>query len=171
MVALVVTGILLLIVSRVLPLHAAVLWGENGRRALSASRSDLVLGSGIAVLAILVLWVVASIVMVLVPARHVLVPHATFWKSSKARVREMRHRYALYFSRVIALTLFFVSAELVVAIAGQQGGPLALWWVPAFVSLVYVVLLLVFAVWIFTDGFAQPAQPAPSGKVSAGGRR
>jgi hypothetical protein len=170
----VVTGLCLLILSRVLPLHAAVLWGEDGRRSLSASRSDLVLGSGIAVLIVLLVWIVASVIMALVPARHVLVPHAAFWKSTKPRIHEMRRRYALYFARVIALTLFFVSAELVVAIAGQKGGPLALWWVPAFVSLVYIVLLLVFAVWIFTDGFAQPAKTAtqaPQRKAPVSGRR
>jgi hypothetical protein len=147
----------LLIASRTLPLHTILIWSSSGRQGLAASRSDLQITALVAALIVLVVWLVAAALMAIIPARHVLVPHAAFWKSGgKDRVREMRHRLGVYLSRAIGFTFWFLAAEVMVAVVSQTNGLLESPWLPVVVSLLYIIALLVFAVWVFADGFQPP---------------
>ncbi|RKR74690.1 hypothetical protein [Frondihabitans australicus] len=161
--------------SKALPLHTIVIWQSAGHKALAASRSDFEVGVLVTGAVVLFAYLVAAALMAVVPTRHVLVPHAAFWKAAENRA-EMRRRYAVYLGRAFCFTYLFIAAEIVVAIVSQHNRALEVSWLPTVVSLVYVVLLLIYSVWVFADGFRVPRRPstgAPqraSGGSSPGGR-
>lgn len=161
-------AVVLLIAARVLPVHTIVIWQSPGTRALAASRSDFEIGLLVTGGALLLVYLVVAAFLTLMPVRHVLVPHAAYWKTPERR-GEMRHRYAQYLGRVIGSTYGFLAAEIVVAMVTQKNPSLQVWWLPSIISLVFVVILLVFAVWIFADGFRPPPAP-PARRVPSGVR-
>lgn len=155
MVALVVA---LVVASRTLPPHSILIWASSGKEGLAASRSDLEITAVIAGFIVLGVWILASLVFAVMPAHHVLVPHAAYWKSGgRERVREMKHRYFIYLARAIGFTYWFLAAEVMVAVVSQRNGLLESPWLPVAVSALYIISLLVFAVWVFADGF-QPVE-------------
>lgn len=158
-----------LIASKTLPTHTVVIWSAVGKRGLAASRSDFEIGVLIVGLVVFGIWVIAGLFLTVMPLRHVLVPHAAFWKSA-GNGAEMRHRYATYLSRAIGITYGFLAAEVVVAIVSQKNGLLEIPWLPVIVSLLYIVILLVFAVWVFADGFRPPQRPTPRRVPGSAGR-
>lgn len=158
--------------SRALPLHTIVIWQSEGHKALAASRSDFQVGVLLAGAVVLLVYLIAAALMAIVPARHVLVPHAAYWKQPDHR-GEMRRRYAVYLGRAICFTYVFLALEIVVAIVSQKNAVLEVPWLPTIVSLGFVVLLLIYAVWVFVDGFRLPRRPAAQRSAPArvpGGR-
>lgn len=151
-------GLVLLIAAKTLPLHTVVVWSSAGKSSLAASRSDLEIVVLISALGVFVLWIVAGLFFTVMPVRHVLVPNAAYWKSN-GHGREMKHRYATYLSRAIGFTYWFIAAEVVVAIVSQHNTVLEIPWLPVIVSLLFIVILLVFSVWVFADGFRPPQRP------------
>lgn len=160
-VALVGVLVTLAVASRVLPGRVVMVHlSETGGAAFAASRGDLVLLGAVLVVGIVVTWLVSALFLAVTPVRHVLVPHAAFWKKPPNRA-EMRRRYARYLAVATSASLWFVAALFVFAMVSQSG-PLAAWWLPAAVSAAYVLFVLGGLVWVFTAGFT----PTPAG-VSA----
>lgn len=157
----------LLVASKTLPLHTIVVWQGPGQKALAASRSDFEVGVLVAAAVVLVAYLVAAVLMAIVPTRHVLVPHAAYWKTTEHR-REMRRRYAVYLGRAFCFVYFFIAIEMVVAIVSQHNRALEEPWLPQAVSIAFIVLLLVYAVWVFADGFSVPARPVSQQRVPGG---
>jgi hypothetical protein len=158
-----------LIASKTLPLHTIVIWASAGKANLAVSRSDFEIVVLIVGLILFAVWIVAGLFFTLVPVRHILVPNPLYWKTAD-RGREMKRRYATYLSRAIGFTYWFVAAEVLVATVSQGNSVLEVPWLPVVVSLLFVVILLVFAVWVFADGFRPPQRPARPGG-SGGARR
>ncbi|ARC56363.1 hypothetical protein AS850_04645 [Frondihabitans sp. 762G35] len=150
-------AVALIVASRLLPAHTVVIWDSAGKRALDASSDDFTVGVLVAGFIVLAVWLVAGLVLTLVPARHVLVPHAAHWKSA-GNVPEMRHRFATYLGRAIGATYGFIAVEVLVAVVSQSTSALQTWWPPVVVSILFIVILLIFAVWVFSDGFRPPRQ-------------
>ncbi|ROS51621.1 hypothetical protein [Frigoribacterium sp. PhB24] len=162
-VALVGVLVTLAVASRVLPGRVVMVHlSETGGSAFAASRDDLVLLGGVLVVGIVVTWLVSALFLAVTPVRHVLVPHAAFWKQPTNRA-EMRRRYARYLAVATGASLWFLSALFVLAMASQSG-PLAAWWLPAAVSAAFVLFVLGGLVWVFTVGFA----PTPAGVAARG---
>ncbi|OII22409.1 hypothetical protein [Frigoribacterium sp. MCBA15_019] len=160
-VALVGVLVTLAVASRVLPGRVVMVHlSETGGSAFAASRGDLVLLGAVLVVGIVVTWLISALFLAVTPVRHVLVPHAAFWKKPPNRA-EMRRRYARYLAVATSASLWFVAALFVLALVSQSG-PLAAWWLPAAVSTAYVLFVLGGLVWVFTAGFT----PTPTG-VSA----
>lgn len=157
------------VASKTLPEHTIVIWSAVGKRGLAASRSDFEIGILIIGLVVFAVWIVAGLFLTLMPTRHLLVPNAAYWKAP-GRTAEMRRRYAIYLSRAIGITYWFVAAEVVVAIVSQRNGLLEIPWFPVVVSLLFVVILLVFAVWVFADGFRPPQRQAAQRAAGSAGR-
>ncbi len=157
----------LLVASRTLPVHTIVIWQSAGSKALAASRSDFEVGVLATGAVILVAYLVAAALMALVPTRHVLVPHAAYWKTPDHRA-EMRRRYAVYLGRAFCFTYVFIAVEIVVAIVSQSNRAFEVSWLPQVVSLLFVVVLLIYAVWVFADGFRVPRRPAPAQRAPGG---
>lgn len=153
-------AVAVIVASRVLPTHTIVIWAAVGQRALAVSRSDFQIVVLVVSLIVFAVWVVAGLFLTVMPLRHVLVPNAAYWKA-QGHGREMRHRYATYLSRAIGITYWFIAVLVVVAMVSQRDGLLELPWLPVVVSLLYVVILLIFAVWVFADGFRPPPRPTP----------
>ncbi|BDZ49897.1 hypothetical protein GCM10025867_21380 [Frondihabitans sucicola] len=158
-----------LVASKTLPVHTVVIWAAAGKRGLAASRSDFEVGVIIIGLVVFGVWVIAGLFLTVMPLRHVLVPHAVYWKAA-GHGSEMRHRYATYLSRAIGFTYWFIAVEVVVAVVSQKNGSLEVPWLPVVVSLLFIVILLVFAVWVFADGFRPPPRPAPRKVAGSAGR-
>lgn len=157
-VALVGVLVVLAVASRVLPRRVVLVHlSETGGAAFAASRSDLGLLGLLLVVGIVLVWLVAAFFLAVTPARHLLVPHATFWKRPANRV-EMRRRYARYLAVATSASLWFVAVLFVLATVSQEG-PLAVWWLPAVISAAFVLFVLVGLVWVFTSGFT-PSSPA-----------
>ncbi|ROQ38384.1 hypothetical protein EDF46_2019 [Frondihabitans sp. PhB188] len=151
----------LLVASRQLPAHTILIWSSAGKKGLAASRSDLEIVVVITSLIVIGIWVVASAALAFMPARHILVPHAVYWKGGgRDRTRDMRHRFAIYVSRAIGITFWFLAAEVVAALVSQKNGLLESPWLPVIISILYIIALLVFAVWAFADGFQPPSRAA-----------
>jgi uncharacterized membrane protein len=150
-------AVALIIASQTLPGHTVVVWDSAGKRALDASRDDFTVGAVVAGFIVLAIWLVAGLLLTLVPARHVLVPHAAHWKRP-GNVPEMRHRFATYLGRAIGATYGFIAVEILVAVVSQSNAALQTWWPPVVVSILFIVILLIFAVWVFSDGFRPPRQ-------------
>lgn len=158
LIGLVALVVAVIVASRVLPAHSILIWASAGKQGLAASRSDLEITATIAGLIVLGAWILGSLAFAVTPAQHMLVPHAAYWKSGgRERVREMKHRYFIYLSRAIGITFWFLAAEVMVAVVSQKNGLLESPWLPVVVSALYIIGLLVFAVWVFADGF-QPAE-------------
>jgi uncharacterized membrane protein len=152
-------AVALIVAAQTLPGHTVVIWDSAGKRALDASKEDFTVAVLVAGFAVLAVWLVAGLILTLMPARHVLVPHAAFWKSA-GHVPEMRHRFATYLGRAIGATYGVIAVEVVVAVASQNNAALEMWWPPVVVSVLFIVILLIFAVWVFSDGFRPPRQAA-----------
>ena len=150
-----------------LPLRVVVIRTTDGAGAAFASRSDLLLVAVAVAVVILIAYLVSAAALAWTPARHLLVPRASYWKHETRR-RELRRRLASYLARGTAAGLWFVAALIVVALVGQSGGPGATWWIPLAVSLVYVVGMLVWLSWVLTGGFAPPRRSAQTGTAAAG---
>lgn len=155
----VVFAVMLIIAANTLPDHTIVIWDATGKKALAAAREDFSIGVLISGLIVLAIYLVAAVLMAVTPRRHVLVPNAVYWKVP-ARVGEMRHRYATYLGRAIGMTYVFLAAEVTVTIVSQHNKALQVWWLPSLLSLLFVIALLIFAVWVFADGFRPPPRPA-----------
>lgn len=169
LIGLVALAVVMIVAARILPLHIVLVWAKAGRQGLAASRSDLEIIVAIVAAGVIVVWVVAGLFLSLVPLRHLLVPNAAYWKSS-GHGGEMRRRYATYLSRAIGFTYWFIAAEIVVAMVSQHNGLLETPWLPVAVSLLFVVILLVFAVWVFADGFRPPQRATAQRARGSGGR-
>ncbi|GAA4670461.1 hypothetical protein GCM10025780_12350 [Frondihabitans cladoniiphilus] len=165
----VVLAIVFVVGLKTLPLHTILIWAGPHDRALAASSSDVEILVLIAGLVVLGLWLVTAGIMALVPVRHVLVPHSAYWKSG-GRHPEMRRRYAAYLGRAVGGTYVFIAAELLLGILSQKGSALETPWAPIVVSIAYIVGLLIFAVWVFTDGFRPAPTPRSSGTGAVGAR-
>ncbi|KPG87219.1 hypothetical protein AEQ27_02735, partial [Frigoribacterium sp. RIT-PI-h] len=157
-VALVGVVVALAVASRVLPGRVVMVHlSETGGSAFAASRSDLVLLGAVLVVGIVVTWLVSALFLAVTPVRHVLVPHASFWKKPPSRA-EMRRRYARSLAVATSASLWFVAAVFVLAMV-SQGGPLAAGWLPAAVWAAFVLFVLGGLIWVFTAGFT----PTPTG--------
>ena len=164
-VALVGVLVTLAVASRVLPGRVVMVHlSETGGSAFAASRSDLVLLGAVLVAGIVVTWLVSALFLAVTPVRHVLVPHAAFWKQPTNRA-EMRRRYARYLAVATSASLWFVAALFVVATVSQSG-PLTVWWLPAAVSAAFVLFVLGGLVWVFTAGFT-PIPPGVAARAAA----
>jgi hypothetical protein len=160
-VALVGVLVTLAVASRVLPGRVVMVHlSETGGSAFAASRGDLVLLGAVLVVGIVVTWLISALFLAVTPVRHVLVPHAAFWKAPTNRV-EMRRRYQRYLAVATAASLWFVATLFVLAMVSQSG-PLAAWWLPAAVSAAFVLFVLGGLVWVFTAGFT----PTPAGAAA-----
>lgn len=157
----------LLLPSRVTLVHTV-----DGAGAVFASRSDLLLVTTVLALVIVVAYLVSAAALAWTPVRHLWVPRPAYWKTP-ARRRELRRRLAAYLARGTAAGLLLLAALVVVALIAQDGGPGALWWIPLAVSLVYVVAMIVWLVWVVTAGFApdRTAEAASSTSAARGGAR
>jgi hypothetical protein len=167
-VAVALAGVLvgLAVASRLLPRRVVLVHlSETGGAAFAASRSDLILLGLLLVVGIVLVWLVAAFFLAVTPARHLLVPHAAFWKRPANRV-EMRRRYARYLAVATSASLWFVAALFVLATVSQEG-PLAVWWLPAVISAAYVLFVLVGLVWVFTAGFTPTSSTVTEAKAPA----
>jgi len=149
-----------------LPLRVVVIRTTDGAGAAFASRSDLLLVAVAVAVVILIAYLVSAAALAWTPARHLLVPRASYWKHETRR-RELRRRLASHLARGTAAGLWFVAALIVVAFVGQFGGAVATWWIPLAVSVVYVVGMLVWLTWVLTGGFAPPRRSAQTGTAAA----
>lgn len=122
---------------RVVLVHLA----DTGGSALAASRSDLLLVAGLVVAGLAVAWLVAAVLVLLTPARHLLVPHAEHWKAPGRRP-VLRARLLHHVSLGVAVTWWSLALQLVAAVVAQRGGPLSAWWIPAALSAVTVLVLV-----------------------------
>ena len=78
------------VASRLLPRRVVLVHlSETGGTAFAASRSDLGLLGLLLVVGIVLVWLVAAAFLAVTPARHLLVPHAAFWKqpANRAEIR------------------------------------------------------------------------------------
>jgi len=123
---------------RVVLVHLA----DTGGPALAASRADLLLLAGGLVVGLVVTWLVAAAAVLVVPVRHVPVPHGEHWKAPAHR-RELRDRLLHHVSLGVGVVWWSLALQLVAAVLGQGDGPLAAWWIPAAISLATVLVLVV----------------------------
>jgi len=167
-VAVALAGVLaaLAVASRLLPRRVVLVHlSETGGTAFAASRSDLGLLGLLLVVGIVLVWLVAAAFLAVTPARHLLVPHAAFWKQPANRA-EMRRRYARYLAVATSASLWFVAVLFVLAIVSQEG-PLAVWWLPAVISTAYVLFVLVGLVWVPTAGFTPTSSAGATAQAPA----
>jgi hypothetical protein len=167
-VAVALAGVLvaLAVSSRLLPRRVVLVHlSDTGGAAFAASRGDLGLLGLLLVVGIVLVWLVAAFFLAVTPARHLLVPHAAFWKQPAHRP-EMRRRYARYLAVATSASLWFVAALFVLAIVSQEG-PLAVWWLPAVISTAYVLFVLVGLVWVFTAGFTPSSSAVTAARAPA----
>ena len=156
----------LAVASRALPGHVVMIHlQETGGSAFAASRDDITLLGLVVVVLLVGGYLVAATVLGLTPARHVLVPHADYWKTPSRR-RAMRRRFQTYLAVGVGATQWFVAALVVLAMVSQSG-PLTLWWIPAAVSVVFVLAMLIGLIWVFTSGFTPPTSATRAAKASA----
>ena len=159
--ALAAAALVLVTASQLLPDRVAVVHLRDGATGLAASRSDLVLIASSVVVGLVLAWLLTAGALAWTPARHLLVPHAAHWKAAPRR-RELRLRLARWAARAFAAAVWFVSALVVLAIAGQSGGPLSAWWLPLVVSGLYVLVVLGGFAWAFGLGFRPDESVAPT---------
>lgn len=161
--ALAAAVLVLVTASQLLPDRVAVVHLRDGATGLAASRSDLVLIASSVLVGLVLAWLLTAAALAWTPARHLLVPHAAHWKAAPRR-RELRLRLARWAARAFAAAVWFVSALVVLAIAGQSGGPLSAWWLPLVVSGLYVLVVLGGFAWALGLGFRpdESAAPTPS---------
>jgi len=158
------------VASRVLPGRVVLVHlSETGGDAFAASRADLLLLGFVLVVGIVVTWLVAAFFLAVTPTRHLLVPHASFWKHPSNRA-EMRRRYARYLAVATSASLWFVALLYLIALVSQGTGPLAAWWLPAAASAAFVLFVLGGIVWVFTAGFTPPPRSAGAAVTRAAGR-
>ena len=170
-IALAAAALVLVTASQLLPDRVAVVHLRDGATGLAASRSDLVLIASSVLVGLVLAWLLTAAALAWTPARHLLVPHAEHWKAQPHR-RELRLRLARWAARAFAAAVWFVTALVVLAIAGQSGGPLSAWWLPLVVSGLYVLVVLGGFAWAFGLGFrpdesAGPTVPARSGAAAS----
>ena len=151
--ALAAAALVLVTASQLLPERVAVVHLRDGATALAASRSDLVLIASSMLVGLVLAWLVTAAAFAWTPARHLLVPHAEHWKAEPRR-RELRLLLARWAARAFAAAVWFVTSLVVLAIAGQGGGPLAAWWLPLLVSGLYVLTIMAGFAWALVLGFA-----------------
>ncbi|WP_423923287.1 hypothetical protein ACPEEZ_04630 [Frigoribacterium sp. 2-23] len=162
----------LAVASRVLPGHVVLVHlEETGGSALAASRDDVTLLGLIVVVLLVGGYLVSAAALAWTPARHVLVPHARYWKTPAHR-RGMRRRYATYLAVGVGGAQWFVAALFVLGMVSQSGA-LAVWWPPAALSVLFVLAILVGVIWVFTVGFTPPGatESMRSESVRAGSSR
>jgi hypothetical protein len=163
--ALAAAALVLVTASQLLPARVAVVHLRDGSTGLAVSRSDLVLIASSLLVGLVLAWLVTAAALAWTPARHLLVPNAEHWKAAGNR-RELRLRLARWAARAFATAVWFVTALVVLAVAGQGGGALSAWWLPLLVSGLYVLVVLGGFAWALGVGFRvdgpAPASAAPS---------
>jgi hypothetical protein len=150
--ALAAAALVLVTASQLLPARVAVVHLRDGSTGLAASRSDLVLIASSLLVGLVLAWLVTAAALAWTPARHLLVPNAEHWKAAGNR-RELRLRLARWAARAFATAVWFVTALVVLAVAGQGGGALSAWWLPLLVSGLYVLVVLGGFAWALGVGF------------------
>ncbi|MBD8610662.1 hypothetical protein IFT77_09205 [Frigoribacterium sp. CFBP 13729] len=164
--ALAAAALVLVTAMQLLPERVAVVHLRDGATGLAASRSDLVLIASSLLVGLVLAWLVTAAALAWTPARHLLVPHAAHWKAAPRR-RELRLRLARWAARAFAAAVWFVTALVVLAIAGQGGGPLSAWWLPLVVSGLYVLVVLGGFAWAFGLGFRPDESAGPTASAAA----
>ncbi|TWX37231.1 hypothetical protein ES689_11230 [Frigoribacterium sp. ACAM 257] len=170
-IALAAAALVLVTASQLLPDRVTVVHLREGGTALAASRSDLVLIASVLLVGLVLAWLLTAAALAWTPVRHLLVPHAEHWKAAPRR-RELRLRLARWTARAFAAGVWFVTALVVLAIAGQGDGPLSAWWLPLLVSGLYVLVVLGGFAWAFGVGFrveATSPTAAPAARQVADG--
>jgi hypothetical protein len=174
--ALAAAALVLVTASQLLPDRVTVVHLRDGATALAASRSDLVLIASSLLAGLVLAWLVTAAALAWTPARHLLVPHPEHWKAAPNR-RELRLRLARWAARAFATAVWYVTALVLVALAGQGDGPLSAWWLPLLVSGAYVLVVVGGFAWAFGLGFAvdddaprAAAAPGASARGSSGER-
>lgn len=132
---------------------------DSGGSALAASRSDLLLVAGLVVVGLAIAWLVASVAVLLTPARHLLVPHAEHWKAPSRRP-VLRARLLRHVSLGVAVVWWSLALQLVATVLAQRGGPLAAWWIPAAISTVTVLVLVVGGLVLLLTAWSPTARSA-----------
>ena len=163
--ALVAAALVLVTASQLLPERVAVVHLRDGATGLAASRSDLVLIASSLLVGLVLAWLVTAAALAWTPARHLLVPYAAHWKMAPRR-RELRLRLARWAARAFAAAVWFVTALVVLAIAGQSGGPLSAWWLPLVASGLYVLVVLGGFAWAFGLGFRPDGSAGPTASAA-----
>lgn len=159
--ALAAAALVLVTASQLLPDRVVVVHLRDGATGLAASRSDLVLTASSLVVGLVLAWLLTAASLAWTPVRHLLVPHPEHWKAAPHR-RELRLRLARWAARALAAAVWFVTALVVLAIAGQGDGPLSAWWLPLLVSGVYLVVVLGGFAWAFGIGFRVDGSTHPA---------
>ena len=167
-IALAAAALVLVTASQLLPDRVTVVHLRDGATGLAASRSDLVLIASSLLVGLVLAWLLTAALLAWTPARHLLVPHAQHWKTLPRR-RELRLRLARWAARAFAAATWFVTVLVVLAIAGQDGGPLAAWWLPLLVSGLYVLVVLGGFAWTLALGFRPDTAAEPAASSSRRG--
>jgi len=173
--ALAAAALVVVTASQLLPGRVTVVHLRDGATALAASRSDLVLIASALLVGLVVAWLLTAAALAWTPVRHLLVPHPEHWKAAPNR-RELRLRLARWTARAFAAAVWYVTALVVVALAGQGDAPLSAWWLPLLVSGAYVLVVVGGFAWAFGLGFAvddgspraASAAPGASARASSG---
>ena len=142
---------------RVVLVHLA----DTGGSALAASRADLLLLAGVLVVGLVLTWLVAAAAVLVVPVRHVPVPHGEHWKAPAHR-RELRDRLLHHVSLGVGVVWWSLALQLVAAVLGQGDGPFAAWWIPAAISLATVLVLVVGGLVLLLTAWRPGASPRPA---------